>query len=625
MKMEPKEFIDTATKAGGFSFDIEHEGKLSIYQPGFKIHGCSFATHGVAFYETDLDKVQEIVSSLFPLDLYSVAYNLKYDVKCLKASKLIDYPTYPKRPYDPMIAINLLDENIRPGDLGLKTQVRERYNHVMMTFEDASIGGLNTPRFHEYSKEDAKWEYELYLDTLEELKNDGLLKVFERILMPASLLFADVELTGMYWDVTGSIELLRGFQKLRSQMEKEIKSEIGELNLNSGDQIAKRLFDELGYSTKGIQTTASGKRFSTDAEAMDILASRYPVCSKIRTYRTADKMIGTYVEPITRRALVDPNNRIHPNFWLTSATGRTRSDDPNLQNIPAWLDSNFKHLNIRKNFKASPGNSLIVEDLSQIELRICGHVTREPLFLGAYWRWKCTNCGSSGEERVKLLHSCPNCGCAEDEKILKPAYTGKAFWHGEDLHTQTTNNVKALKGDRQNGKMANFALIYNAGAYRLHSEYPSFSISEWEDVIEEYFKLHKFVKRWHLLLERQMKAGKPSVDIFGRKRRISKYEVSKAYKHSLNQYINFPIQASACELMLLSMSHLRFNWIKRGVWGKEINQLNFVHDEGIWECPTELAPKYAIEIRDQLENTVQLACPVRADPKIVQSWGEAKG
>lgn len=327
---QTKQIIEDAIEHGSFSFDVEHRPELTFSCEDFRLHGCSFATFDSIFYLQDEDEITEVCEELFPLDIEAIAYNAKYDIKCLRAAGLIDKYAYPRTLCDPMVAINLLEDNRRPNELGLKRIVQEKFEVTMMEFTEAwKRGGID---FINYAMADAKWELKVWHKVKPKLIDEGLDDLFTKILMPVSKVFADMELEGIGWDLHGARDLLRGFQKLRDSTEKEIYSKIGSLNINSGDQLARRLFDELGYSSVGIEMTKSKKRLSVDAKAMDHLAKRYPIAHKVRLHRTATKMINTYVEPLTRMALDDPEGRVHPTYWLVSTTGRTRCEKPNFQN-----------------------------------------------------------------------------------------------------------------------------------------------------------------------------------------------------------------------------------------------------------------------------------------------------
>lgn len=616
-------FIKTVAKVGSYAFDIEHDPDWTAYDAGFELAGVSFATKDIAFYSTDKNEYSYIVKTLFKTDAEAIAYNGKYDMKCLTGAGIVDTYEYPSNFCDPMVAVNLLDESRIHGQLGLKSVVYDQYGHEMVKFEESIAHGLNSPEFCKYAREDAYWEYRLWHDLRPALHSQNLWGVFSKILMQMSKVAADMEWVGVGWDIDGARKLLHGFQEFREKMEEEIVHEIGVLNLASGDQLAKRLYDELGYSTRGIEMTTSGKRFSTDSKAMEQLAKKYPVCEKIMRYRTATKMLSTYIEPLTRMAMNDPNGRVHPTLWLVSSTGRSRMEKPNFQNIPAWLDKSFAHLNIRGNIVPRAGNKFIVADLSQIELRLCAHVSQDPEFLRAYQQWQCKKCGETGTAQT-ILHKCPKCGEPEDERVLKIPHLKSGFWHGLDLHQMTTDDVAALGGDRQAGKMCNFALIYCATAPRLHYEYPKFSMKEWQNVIDDYFEKYKGIRHWHMRMQNLMYNGGTCTDIFGRKRRLKKKDIQKSAKHALNQFVNFPVQASACEYIQLTMANLRKECMKDKTWMDEIILSNFVHDELVCEVPENLVDKFVPRIVHHMENSVQFTVPIRTDVTIADNWGECK-
>jgi DNA polymerase-1 len=82
------------------------------------------------------------------------------------------------------------------------------------------------------------------------------------------------------------------------------------------------------------------------------------------------KALQDVLQPVAERkkipqyqAAVADDGRIHPLTGIVTVTGRTSSQEPNLQNIPR--DSRFRAL-----FVAAPGHKLIATDFSSIELRI---------------------------------------------------------------------------------------------------------------------------------------------------------------------------------------------------------------------------------------------------------------
>mgnify|MGYP003643422839 CR=1 FL=1 len=625
-----QELIDLALKYRKVAFDVEYDPYLSVkterdtHAPDFDLHGCSFCCGKKSIYVKSKELCREITSILFAKPekgekpIQCIAFNGKVDIQWLKRTGWAE--SYPHLIVDPMIGMNLLEDNLHPNQLGLKTLIKKIFNHQMMEFQTAYKYGMDSKEFTKYAVADSYWEYRLWEWMEPQLKDQGLLKYLLKI--PAIAVFADMEEAGLLWDLKEARKLLRGFQKIRSRLESEVFAELGgAIDLNSSKQLRQRLFTDLGYSTAGLERTEKTGQVSTGAKNLDILAKRHPACAKISQYRTAEKLINTYVVPLTEQAMNCHDGRIHPTFWLVSSTGRTRCEKPNLQNQPAYLDKIFDGLSIRKGFTARPGFKLLVSDLSQIELRLVAHFSKDSTFLDAYRNWQCNVCDSKGMFTRHILHKCPNCGVAENEDTLKGF---KGFWHGLDLHQLTANNVKALHGDRQAGKTSNFALVYCATANRMHAEYPEFSKGRWEEVIADYMNTYSGVNNWHMRLSNILRTTAEYADIFGRKRRIPPQDVHKSYKHALNQLVNFGPQASACGMMQLSMTKMREHFTELGTWFKDIYPVNMVHDEIVFEVREEYIEDAIPVVVEYMENAVSIEVPCRTDYTIVDSWGDAK-
>ncbi|RVW42895.1 DNA polymerase I A, chloroplastic/mitochondrial [Vitis vinifera] len=75
------------------------------------------------------------------------------------------------------------------------------------------------------------------------------------------------------------------------------------------------------------------------------------------------------------------NGRIHCSLNINTETGRLSARRPNLQNQPALEKDRYK---IRQAFVAAPGNSLIVADYGQLELRILAHLANCKSMLNAF-------------------------------------------------------------------------------------------------------------------------------------------------------------------------------------------------------------------------------------------------
>lgn len=92
-----------------------------------------------------------------------------------------------------------------------------------------------------------------------------------------------------------------------------------------------------------------------------------------------DTMIANFLTSL--QELADHDSRVHCSLNLNTETGRLSSRRPNLQNQPALEKDKYK---IRKAFQASPGNSLIVADYGQLELRLLASITECKSMIDAF-------------------------------------------------------------------------------------------------------------------------------------------------------------------------------------------------------------------------------------------------
>ena len=624
-EIDVDKFITTARANKSFSFDIENDPSLNWRHVGFDILGMSVHTEGYGpFYVKDKQLIKKILQ-LFSERVLCVAHNAKYDIIGLIRSGLAsDCPEYV---CDTMCLVNVLDENISPSDLGLKPTILREFGHKMIEFKAAAAAGLHSETFDEYAREDAYWEYELFKRKKAEIDRDPELKnYFFNVLMPGMKAFVDIEINGMGWDLDHAMKCFQRFKARRDELILKIRETLGNVDLNSPKQLQNRLFNELGYDTSHSRQSEKTGQWSTDDSVMSAMAGKYPVCKYISTYRTCEKMISTYLKPLTEQCAANFDGRVRGSFWLSSQTGRIRCSDSNLQNVPVFynMPEGLKDVNIRDGFKAADDFTYLVVDFSQIELRFCAQISRDPVFLSSFIDWKCTSCKKSGKS-AQILHKCPNCGIEENEKAMKGEVDG--FWHGLDLHQITTDSIPALEGQRKYGKEANFALIYLATAYTMNSNFPMFSVDKWDKIINQYFTKYRGVRSWHSKLEKQMCNTGVVSDLFGRKRRIPKSDLRKGksyYKHCFNQFVNFPVQASAVGLSLICMNKCREYFRSIGIWNNAVKLVNMVHDELVFEIRLDMIDEAEAKIIEIMENSIQFEVPIRVDAKRVGRWGEAK-
>lgn len=161
-----------------------------------------------------------------------------------------------------------------------------------------------------------------------------------------------------------------------------IESLVGQpVNPNSGDQISRLLFAELGLeSPLGPRMTKKRTRPACDDDILASLLSAHPVVPLIRAGRELTKLRSTYTSKLPLMA--SPDGRIRTTLRMNVArTGRLSSEEPNLQNIPVATEDGRR---IRGCFVARPGCVLGAIDLSQIEMVWAAELSADPTMREVY-------------------------------------------------------------------------------------------------------------------------------------------------------------------------------------------------------------------------------------------------
>ena len=273
----------------------------------------------------------------------------------------------------------------------------------------------------------------------------------------------------------------------KEDLENDLHIELGEINLNSRQQV----IDALGK--KGITVTSI--KDETLLEHIDnhpCFKSLYEHRKITRVISTIDKLLG-HMNPET--------GRVYPRYEQIGApTGRFSCSIPNFQSTPKGI--------FRACFIAPSGHKLVIADYSQIELRVLAEIT-------------------------------------QDERMIA------AFRKGEDLHKLTASVITGIpleqitSKERQAAKAVNFGLIYGMGAEGLRNHAyrkygASMTLEDSSKFRQRYFNFYERVYEW----QRRTAQGniKETRTILGR-RRIWLDE------SKVTEFLNSPIQGTAADII----------------------------------------------------------------------------
>jgi DNA polymerase I len=409
-----------------------------------------------------------------------------------------------------------------------------------------------------------------------DVERAGLQSVYREIDLPLAPVLFRMEHAGVRID-TGVLDgLSKRFAIEMDRVGERIYELAGQrFNINSPKQLGVVLFTHMGLPAPTIR--GKGKAVSTAQDVLESLAEKHEVPRLVLEYRHLSKLKSNYVDALP--LLADENSRVHTTFQAAAtATGRLSSVNPNLQNIPIRTELGRE---IRAAFTAAPGTQLLSADYSQIELRLLAHFSGDPLLV-------------------------------------------RAFANNEDIHTLTASEVFGVSPDkmdketRNRAKAVNFGIVYGISAFGLAAQL-GIPQAEARAYIERYFARYEGVKTFiEKTLEATRHEGKVRT-LFGRVRPIPDIESRNPNQRGFAERtaINTPLQGTAADLIKLAMIALDRKLIDRKLKTRMLLQ---VHDELLFEVPTDETSEVETLVRTEMESVLKLAVPLLADLSFGPNW-----
>jgi len=409
-----------------------------------------------------------------------------------------------------------------------------------------------------------------------ELEEAELLGLFDDVEVPLTGVLLGMERAGVAVDVGKLRDLGAQMGEMLAALETSIHQQAGEpFNIESPKQLGEILFTKLELPVQKRAKTGP----STDAEVLEKLRDKHPIVELIGEYRTFAKLKSTYVDALAELAAAR-GGRIHTTFEQTvAATGRLSSRDPNVQNIPIRTEWGAK---IRSCFVAGdPGLMLMAADYSQIELRLLAHFSQDPNLLSA-------------------------------------------FRSGEDIHRRTASEVFEVPVDevtsdmRRQAKTVNFAVIYGMGAASLAQEI-GVSREEAAQFIENYFAKLPGVKRYLSETLEQARTQGYTTTLLGRRRAFPGLTSSSARDRAYAERsaVNSPLQGTAADIIKVAMVRLDRLLSERRLACRMLLQ---VHDELLFEVPTNELGEAAALVEEAMESACELSVPLLVDVSVGENW-----
>lgn len=538
------------------------------------------------------DDVLEVLRPLLESEAVpKVAHNANYDMTVLKNHGVEARGVT----FDTMIAAALLGRR----SIGLKQLALNELGIEMTELSDLigtgrnqiSMADVPIERAGDYAAADADLTWQLHPRFEQELEVKDSTRAMQEVEMPLLPVLVRMQASGV--SVDGDL-LTRMSQELGEDMARvqdDMYQTVGRpFNLNSPQQLSDVLFDQLRLPPtkkrqRGFATDASsleGLKATLDAgRGGDVDPAAYQVLDHILNYRQLSKIKSTYTDSLP--GLVNRRTgRIHTSYnQVGSATGRVSSNDPNIQNIPVRTELGNR---VRMGFVARdwPEWTLLGADYSQIELRILAHITQDPALL-------------------------------------------QAFHDGQDIHAATASLVYGVPVDevdaemRRIAKILNFGVVYGISPYGI-SQRASLSVEEGKAFIDTYFGSYPGISDYINRIKAEAKRDGYVETLMGRRRYIPEINSRSfpARGGAERVAINTPIQGTAADVIKLAMVMLQARMDEMGLRSLMIVQ---VHDELIFEVPSEEMEDMQAIVLDIMPRAMELAVPLEVDLKSGRNWG----
>ncbi|KAK2984836.1 hypothetical protein RJ640_004661 [Escallonia rubra] len=265
-----------------------------------------------------------------------------------------------------------------------------------------------------------------------------------------------------FTDEESELQLDENVQNM-PEIENDQHSKAKQVAVNEGPDLSAygTAFASFGKGSKGIQ-------------ACHAIAALCEVCS-------IDSLISNFILPLQGSHISGKNGRIHCSLNINTETGRLSARRPNLQNQPALEKDRYK---IRQAFIAAPGNSLIVADYGQLELRILAHLANCKSMLDAF------KAGGDFHSRT-AMNMYPYIREAVEQKHVLLEWDPQP---GEEKPPVPLLK-DAFGSERRKAKMLNFSIAYGKTVAGLARDW-KVSVKEARETVERWYRERTEVLNW---------------------------------------------------------------------------------------------------------------------------------
>lgn len=383
---------------------------------------------------------------------------------------------------------------------------------------------------------------------------------FNTLEKPASYVFQNMETRGIRVDLKYLETLKKELEAKRSPIEREIKNELGSINLNSPKQLLGALH------AKEIYPLLKNKP-STDKRALASLSS-HSVVQSLLEYSELETLLSSFVYPYLERN----TEVVHPFFnQCGTRTGRPSCSNPNLLQIPRRTDNGKL---VRRMFIPREGMLMGDCDFGQIEPRVLAHLSKDPALC-------------------------------------------QLFNDNVDFHTFT---AERLGISRDRAKVLNLSVGYRATFKSVQAQLGG-TKDEAQEQINNWWNLFPLLRRWQDRLLYESRRSGFVTTLLGRRIKVDGLSDGNSWKREAaeRQAINNITQGSAAEIMKRAMILIQKGQ-QCGEFSPSFGLLVQVYDELLAE--SENMEEDIKQMKWCMQNSVPLDVPLTVDAKVGPNWSE---
>ena len=685
-KERVREYLrENPAKIAGIAFAWNTPVYQEVWKPGLAAYVPLLNRDESPYWRIRQGVVISAMKEVLENPVPKVAHNGKFDVGTL-ATKLKILTQNLK--FDTMLAHAILDEDKLTCTHALKNDYDRQGNLTKLgcanTYlniegsifkEDLALALTHfDPDWRRFSKvpmdilypyacADADMTLALVYPFIQMLEQENLVWVYQNIVMPLQHAVMLLELHGAPLNIRKARQVEAEQTKLWKDYQKVIYELAGEeFPVASTEKLGDILFGNLGL---GEGKRSKHGKWIVDSDTLKKI--EHPIVEPILQYRRAQKIQSTYATAALN--LVDEVTGdigwVHPTYWLDSATGRLKCQDPNLTNLPRPGNGGKT---VKSMWECHEDYRILFKDFSQIELRVIAHESGEPVWVEGFnqghdmhaamahrvWNLDCSI------EEVKTLHKdkrsqakAINFGIAFGESEYSLAERlGITYEEAYNLiHKEYFGTAPVLKTwiDETHRFVENYGWVSNMFGRRRHLPDAQIKVPDTErwpakeirpkcyrqciapymievdpqdfkhisaTRIKQLIKVSKHKRYFKCCNCRELKSCFVNTEC--------KYLESKKAR-ALRQSVNSIIQGGAADMSSLSLIWITEEFRKHGLSARPIL---YIHDE--IGCYTHVQEIEAAErimedcMTRRIKELTQFRVPVVTDTEIVRCWGDKK-